>query len=98
MLVSTVFSYILSKTWTFEYKKKIDVKHLLKYFLVLIINFIINCGVNGLVYRETHKKILSFILATFCAMTINYLLQRFFVFKEVRTNYPIAGTEDREEY
>ena len=86
MMSSTVLSYVLSKTWTFKYKERSDVKHLLRYFFALIINFCTNLGINYGIYRKTNKRILAFIVATCCAMTINYLLQRFFVFKVKEKN------------
>lgn len=82
MIVSSIFSYIANKSFTFKNKEKTNVKYLFKFYIVFGTNFATNLIVNYLIYKYTGFKIIAFIIATICGMTINYLGQRFFVFKK----------------
>ena len=42
----------------------------------------VNLGTNYFVYSKTGLKLLAFVMATICGMTVNYIGQRFFVFKK----------------
>lgn len=81
LMTVAVFSYIVGKEWTFKYKKKASVGHFMKYLITLTANLATNFGLNYFLYSNTGNKIMSYMIAVICAMTINYLLQRFFVFK-----------------
>lgn len=81
MTVASVLSYYINKCWTFKNKSKTSLVSLIKYYLTFLINLSTNTTINFLLYRSTGNKLLSFFIATGCAMTINYILQRFFVFK-----------------
>lgn len=82
MLISSVFSYVFNKNWTFKNKDKTNWLYLLKYYFTFMINVGTNVCINYLVFEKTGYMILAFVIATTCAMTINFLLQRFFVFRK----------------
>lgn len=81
MLIACIFSFIANKNWTFRNKDKENYKMVLKFVGAQIINIGVNTGINYLMYNLTHSKTIAFVIATFIAMIINYLLQRFVVFK-----------------
>ena len=56
--------------------------YLVRFYLVFAANFAANLGINKMVYERTGQKTLAFILATLSGMMVNYLGQRFFVFKK----------------
>ena len=82
MAVASVFSYVMNKSFTFGNKDRTDIGYLVRFYLVFAANFATNLGINKMVYERTGQKTLAFILATLCGMTVNYLGQRFFVFKK----------------
>lgn len=84
MLVSCVISFFLNKSWTFQVKGKADTKQVIRYVVSQILNICVNVSSNTGVYRIFHKKILAYLVATFAGMTVNFLLQRFFVFKKTK--------------
>ncbi len=77
----SIVSYFLNKSWTFKRGKKGKANYLIKYYGTYAINVSINLGINYFVYLWTGYKILSFVMATVFAMVINFLLQKFFVFR-----------------
>ena len=81
MLLASAFSYVINKGFTFRDKKKTDIGQLVRFYTVFLLNFATNVGVNTLLYSITGHKIVSYALATLCAMVVNYLGQRFFVFR-----------------
>lgn len=82
MIVSSIFSYVANKHYTFGNKEKTSISYLIRFYAIFIANFCTNLGVNYLIYQETGKKIVAYIIATICGMTVNYMGQRFFVFNQ----------------
>lgn len=81
MIFASVISYILSKNWTFKSPGKYNSISILKFYIVFFINLVTNITVNNVVFEISNMKILAFLIATVCAMTVNFLLQRYWVFK-----------------
>ena len=81
MIFASAISYILSKNWTFNRHDEANSIYILKFYVVLLINFITNISVNKVIYDISNMKIFAFVIATVCAMTANFLLQRYWVFK-----------------
>ncbi|MCH5342433.1 MAG: GtrA family protein [Acetatifactor sp.] len=80
MIISSIFSYIANKSFTFENKDKTDVWYIIRFYLVFGANLGTNLGVNYLVFNCTGYKLLAYLAATICGMTVNYLGQKFLVF------------------
>ncbi len=80
MVVASLFSYVVNKIFTFGNKEKTNFSYIIKYYIVFGLNFGVNLAVNYFVYSSTSSKLLAFIVATICGMTVNYIGQRFFVF------------------
>lgn len=81
MLVSSLFSYFTNKIFTFNKGKGLNGRYLIKFYIVFILNVLANISVNYYIYKLTLIKLLAFILATFIGMLINFVGQKFFVFK-----------------
>lgn len=88
MLTASLFSYFLNKIWTFKNTEKSTFKYFFKYYIAFILNIGTNLSINHIVFLKTGQKTIAFIIATFIAMCVNYLLQRFFVFKTEKENNP----------
>lgn len=81
MLCACIFSFFVNKNWTFNNEEKINYKMIIAYIITQIINIGVNTSVNYLMYNFSKLKTISFVIATFMAMIVNYLLQNFVVFK-----------------
>ena len=82
MITASMFSYFANKRYTFANKEKTTLAYLIKFYLTFVANFMVNLGTNYFVYSKTGLKLLAFVMATICGMTVNYIGQRFFVFKK----------------
>ncbi len=82
MLAASIFSYCANKIFTFANKEKTSLGKLVKFYLVFAANMAANLSANALVYKLTGQKLVAFVVATGCGMTVNYLGQRFVVFGE----------------
>ena len=82
MISASVFSYFVNKQYTFANKEKTTLAYLIKFYLTFGANFMVNLGTNYFVYSKTGLKLLAFVMATICGMTVNYIGQRFFVFND----------------
>ena len=80
MIVASIFSYFVNKQVTFNNREKTNLRYIFRYYLVFAINFGTNLGINYLIYHYLGTKIIAFVLATICGMTVNYLGQKYFVF------------------
>lgn len=82
MSCSCVFSFFMNRRWTFRNKEKITVWQVSKYVTVQLVNIGVNIGVNALVlYSLKAPKLVAFMVATGTAMVVNFLLQKFLVFR-----------------
>ncbi len=82
MLCSTLLAFLINRSWTFQNKEQGLLKSLGKYYLAQAANITVNVLVNALLLYLTDNRILAFVGATGIAMCVNYLLQRFFVFRK----------------
>ncbi len=80
MVSACCLSFVLNKLFTFENRDNVDAKMIVKYIIVQIINISVNTIVNWGMLQLTGRKNMSFVVATLCAMLVNYLLQRTVVF------------------
>lgn len=82
MLMASVFSYAANKLFTFQDTHKTNVGYLIRFYIVFVLNLATNIWVNYICYNSSENKVLSFVFATAVGMTLNYLGQRFFVFRK----------------
>ena len=81
MLVSSLFSYFMNKIFTFNKGKNYNSKYLIKFYIIFLLSLLTNIFVNYYAYKWTSIKILAFILATLFGMIVNFIGQKFYVFK-----------------
>lgn len=82
MTVSCIVSFFLNKRWTFQIRQKPALGQVFKFIAAQILNISANVLSNAWFYNIIHKKIPAYLFATALGTTINFLLQRFFVFKK----------------
>lgn len=80
IMLSSIYSYFANKNFTFSNREKTNMSYLVRFYFVLAANFTTNLGVNYLIFNRTGYKLLAYVLATACGMTVNYLGQKFVVF------------------
>ena len=71
----------MNKIFTFNKGKNYNQKYLIKFYIIFLLNLLTNIIVNYYVYKLTSVKLLAFILATLFGMTVNFIGQKFYVFK-----------------
>lgn len=81
MLSSSLFSYFMNKIFTFNKGKNYNQRYLIKFYIIFLLNLLTNIFVNYYVYKLTSVKLLAFILATLFGMIVNFIGQKFYVFK-----------------
>lgn len=81
MTVSSIYSFFINKNWTFSNNDKISVILVIKYLFCVTINIAINTTTNSVVFSITNNKIVSFVIATCVAMIVNYIIQKYVVFR-----------------
>ena len=80
IICSCIYSYKMNKTFTFRYVKDDCTSTVFKYIITQVINIGLNILINYHVYMSSGIKWLGMVCATGAAMSINYLLQKFWVF------------------
>lgn len=79
---SMIINYLLNKYWSFDAKKNKKGKEITRYIISQVANITVNMSVNFIVLSVIGQKTIAFLCATGVAMIVNYLLQRFWVFKK----------------
>ena len=75
--------YIISKNWIFKSSPASRSSNVAKFYLVLLVNFLANVSFNYIAFELSGEKIFSFVIATACAIPVNFLLQRYWVFNPI---------------
>ncbi|NFG28047.1 GtrA family protein [Clostridium botulinum] len=76
-----IFSFIINKNWTFNYKNKVDKVIVIKYVINQIFNISCNVITNTVFFYLTNIKFIAFVIATLFSTILNFCLQNYFVFK-----------------
>jgi putative flippase GtrA len=77
----SVFSFIFNKLWTFE-KKVFLFSEVIKFSILYSFTLILNVFVNKIILLIDYSfLILAFLMATFVSASVNFLGQKFIVFK-----------------
>lgn len=77
----SIVGFVINKLWTFD-AKKFSVIEILKYCLLYACTASINALVNSVVLNISSYYILAFLCATGVSTVLNFLGQKFFVFKK----------------
>lgn len=82
MSCACIFSFFMNCRWTFNIRGKITFLQMTKYIAVQLINIGVNVGVNALILHALAGfKLGAFVIATGAAMSVNFVLQKLFVFR-----------------
>lgn len=82
---SMVVNFFLNKFWSFSARGTTSKLELPKYICTQIVNISVNVSVNAGILYMLNMKIVAFVCATGIAMVVNYLLQKFWVFKKEKS-------------
>ena len=80
MLVAMVLSFLLNRGWSFRKVNQDHQTQVLRYIVCQAANLCVNVLGNYCWVVLTHNIYVGYVLATGMAMTVNFLLQRFWVF------------------
>lgn len=79
-ICGTLVAFLINKFWTFEsYMKKMD--EIIKFIILYSFSLIINVLVNDFFINYTGLIVVAFTFATVTSATINFIGQKFWVFK-----------------
>lgn len=80
--VTTIVSFFLNRTWSFKATDGNAANQGWKFIITQLLNISANTLVNSLVLSIVDIKIVAFGFATLAGMTVGFLLQRFWVFRQ----------------
>lgn len=80
MIISMTVNYFVNKHWSFASKNTVS-KTIVKFIPTQCLNLLVNVTTNSIVLNYTGMRIVAFVVATLLAMSINYFLQKKWVFK-----------------
>lgn len=79
-LSGTIVAYVINKYWTFEKYKKSH-KEIIYFGILYSFTLGVNVMTNKIILDNTHIVILAFLAATGLSTILNFLGQKFLVFK-----------------
>ena len=79
-IVGTIVAFTLNKFWTFQKFNK-STNEILKFIILYSISLTVNVFVNKTILDFTGLLILAFIIATASSAILNFIGQKFWVFK-----------------
>lgn len=79
-IVGAAAGFVINKLWTFE-SRRFEISEIFKYCMLYACSAAANTGVNRLVLWVVPCSILAFLCATGTSTVINFLGQKFFVFR-----------------
>lgn len=79
-LLGTIVAFFMNKYWTFEKKERLYIE-ILRFAILYSLTLGANVLVNKLVLDNSGIVILSFVIATAVSTIINFIGQKFWVFK-----------------
>lgn len=80
-IAGSIVGFIINKLWTFQ-AKRFSFTEILKYAVLYACTALINTGVNSAVLHIINIQILGFLCATGVSTILNFLGQKFFVFRK----------------
>ena len=80
-VLGAAVGFVINKLWTFE-SKEFKISEIIKYIILYACSAAINTFVNSLVLGWFNIYILAFLAATGTSTVINYIGQKFFVFRK----------------
>lgn len=81
-IIGAIVGFIFNKTWTFKSKGKINTE-IIFFSILYFVSLNMNVITNKLCLELLNLKLISFLVATTVSTLINYVGQKFIVFREV---------------
>lgn len=82
-LISSIYNYIINKVFVFENKTKKNIKSLILYFLLVLINITISGFSVDFIYKNVHfNATITKVLIDTIIFVANYYLQKYVIFKK----------------
>lgn len=80
-LLGTIIAYFINKFWTFEKMEK-SIKEIIRFGVLYLSTLIVNVGVNEITLNLSNDKfIIAFLVATGFSAILNFVGQKWWVFK-----------------
>lgn len=79
-VLGACFAFLANKFWTFQSKNAVQ-REVWKFVLLYILTFASNVGINAVFLSLSAHKIIGFTFATGFSIIVNYIGQKFWVFK-----------------
>lgn len=80
-ILGAIVGFILNKNWTFNSSAKVN-REIVYFSLLYFISLNVNVFSNKIVLQYTQLKFLSFLVATTLSTIINYIGQKYIVFRK----------------
>ena len=82
-LISTTFAFFTNRTWIFEHNDEQMLAEYIKFCGGRVLTFVIDEVINGIFYEALGwNYYVVFLLSSIITATVNYLVSKFFVFKQ----------------
>lgn len=83
-IAGAIVGFVINKFWTFECKQ-LSIREIFRYVILYACSAIANTVVNAGVMWVTSMTLFAFLCATGCSTVMNFIGQKFFVFKQNRS-------------
>ena len=80
-ICGSIVGFIINKYWTFK-SSKFEIKEILKYIVLYIVTAFINSQVNKYILLLFESEMFAFLCATGVSTILNFLGQKFLIFKK----------------
>lgn len=80
-ILGAIVGFVINKIWTFE-SKKFKFEEVWKYVVLYLVSALANTLVNQFILYIVNVKIIAFLVATGFSTIMNFLGQKFIVFKK----------------
>lgn len=84
-ILGATVGFIINKLWTFESKQYNNVE-IIKYIMLYLFSSTINGLINQCILEISLNELIAFFCATAVSTIINFIGQKFFVFKKEKEN------------
>ena len=82
-IIATTFAFFTNRTWIFEHNDEQMLAEYIKFCGGRVLTFVIDEVINGIFYEALGwNYYVVFLLSSIITATVNYLVSKFFVFKQ----------------
>lgn len=81
VFLSASVSFFINRKWTFHFQDRTNWKLIVRYVIAQLGNMAANTAGNAVALRVAGNVYVAFVVATGCGFAVNFILQRYFVFR-----------------